>query len=154
MIESAVMRQGGRVISAAGEGTGDDAPTSILFRRMIDAFGEYERLIIAARTRAALREKRARGERAGAIPYGKRLDPASPARSKKSGLPAGLETDPVEQMALNFIRRWHEEGVSFREIARKLDQEGIPTKGGAPWRQSTVHSLLARIKREEASSPG
>lgn len=154
MVESAVMKQGGRVISAAGEGTGDDAPTSILFRRMIDAFGEYERLLIAARTRAALREKKARGERAGAIPYGLRIDPASPVRSRKSGLPAGLVTDQVEAQAIEFVKRWHAEGLSFRAIAKRLDAEGIPTKGGQPWRQSTVHSLLRRLEREAASQPG
>lgn len=155
MIESAVIRQGGRVMSAAGEGTGDDSPTSILFRRMIDAFGEYERLIIAARTRAALREKKARGERSGAVPYGKRIDPTSPARSRKSGSPAGLVEDATELMAICFIRRWRDEGLSFRAIARRLDDEGIPTKGvrgGRSWRASTVHSLLRRLQREEETS--
>src|SRR5262249_7997433 len=73
MIEAAVRRRGGRILSAAGEGTDDDDPASILMRRMIDAFAEYERLIIAARTRAALRAKSARGERAGHVPYPCRL---------------------------------------------------------------------------------
>ena len=70
MIESAVQRKGARIMSAAGEGTGSDSPSDILMRRIIDAFAEYERLIIGARTKAALRAKKARGERVGGIPYG------------------------------------------------------------------------------------
>src|SRR5580693_3786511 len=73
MIEAAVQRAGARVVSAAGEGTESDDPASVLMRRIIDAFGEYERLLIKARTRAALRAKKARGERYGQVPYGRRL---------------------------------------------------------------------------------
>lgn len=42
-------------------------------RRIVDAFVEYERLVIRARTRAALTVKRSRGERIGGIPYGHQL---------------------------------------------------------------------------------
>src|SRR4051794_29255249 len=70
MIEAAVRRKKGRIISAAGEGTEDDEPSSILMRRMVDAFSEYERLVIKARTRAALRAKKRRRERTGGVPYG------------------------------------------------------------------------------------
>src|SRR5690606_20526464 len=72
MIERLAARHGARVVSAAGEGEGDD-PASSLMRRMIDAFAEYERAILKARTKAALAVKKARGERVGSIPYGKRL---------------------------------------------------------------------------------
>ena len=69
MIESAVQRKGARIVSAAGEGTDSDSPTDVLMRRMVDAFAEYERLIIGARTKAALQAKKQRGERTGSIPY-------------------------------------------------------------------------------------
>jgi len=48
MIERAVIRKGARIVSAAGEGTESNDPSNILMRRMIDAFAEYERLIIGA----------------------------------------------------------------------------------------------------------
>ena len=73
MIEAAVKRQGCRIVSAAGEGTEDDDPTSVLMRRIIDAFAEYERLIIKARTRAALAAKKRRGQRTGSVPFGSDL---------------------------------------------------------------------------------
>src|SRR4051812_7081165 len=73
MIESAVGREKCRIVSAAGEGTENDEPTNVLMRRMVDAFAEYERLIIKARTRAALAAKRRRGERTGQVPWGATL---------------------------------------------------------------------------------
>jgi Resolvase, N terminal domain len=65
MIERAVQRKGGRIVSAAGEGTENDDPSSILMRRMVDALAEYERLVIKARTKATLGSKRKRGEKTG-----------------------------------------------------------------------------------------
>src|SRR6516165_6562393 len=70
MIEAAVRRRGARIVSAAGEGTENDGPTDVLMRRIVDAFAEYERLVIRARTKAALGAKKKRGERVGGIPYG------------------------------------------------------------------------------------
>ena len=65
MIERLAERKGARILSAAGEGTEGSDPASMLQRRILDAFSEYERLIIGARTKAALKAKRARGEAAG-----------------------------------------------------------------------------------------
>ena len=48
MVEKEVRRKGARIISAAGEGTDSDNPSDILMRRMVDAFSEYERLLIRA----------------------------------------------------------------------------------------------------------
>ena len=144
MIEAAVRRRGGRILSAAGEGTDDDDPASILMRRMIDAFAEYERLIIAARTRAALRAKSARGERAGQVPYGHRLSGNGP-RSRKRGLPTGLEPDQAEVATIALMVELRAAGRSLRAIARELDRRGHRTKRGKPWRQSTVHDVLRRV---------
>ena len=43
LIQKLVERKGARIVSAAGEGSDDDGPTSILMRQIIDAFGQYER---------------------------------------------------------------------------------------------------------------
>jgi DNA invertase Pin-like site-specific DNA recombinase len=55
LVERLISRKGARLVSAAGEGTDSDDPTAILMRRIVDAFSEYERLLIGARTKAALR---------------------------------------------------------------------------------------------------
>jgi len=135
MIEAAVRRKGGRIVSAAGEGTDDDSPSSVLMRRMVDAFAEYERLIIKARTRAALTAKKRRGERTGGVPFG--LDLA------EDGV--ALVENPAELEALATIRRLKAEGLSLRRIAAELDRLGIPPKQGGPaWSHTAVAKLLQR----------
>lgn len=133
MIESAVARKGARIVSAAGEGTDGDDPASVLMRRMIDAFAEYERLLIGARTKAALGAKKARGERTGAVPYGYRL--ASD----------GVHLDPIakEQKVIAEARRLHKAGQSLRAIARELDRRGVVSRSGKTFLAEQVKRLLA-----------
>ena len=135
MIEAAVKRAGARIVTAAGEGTESDDPASVLMRRIIDAFGEYERLLIKARTRAALRAKKARGERYGQVPYGRRL----------AGDGIRLELDQAEASTVALIVELRAAKRSLRAIAGELDRRNIPTKSGRPWKHSTVHDVLRRV---------
>jgi DNA invertase Pin-like site-specific DNA recombinase len=133
MIEAAIARKGGRIVSAAGEGTDDDSPSSILMRRMVDAFAEYERLIIKARTRAALAAKKRRGERTGGVPFGRDLAADGVA----------LVENPAELAALATLRGLKARGLSLRAIAAELDRLGIPPKKGGPaWSHTAVQKLL------------
>ena len=101
MIEASVLRKGARIVSASGEGTENEDPSSILMRRMVDAFGEYERLIIKSRTRAALQTKKAKGERVGYVPFGHRL--------ADDGI--HLEIDELEQEILQQLRDLRRDGL-------------------------------------------
>lgn len=136
MIERLVGRKGARVVSAAGEGTDQEGPTGELMRTIVDAFAQYERALIATRTRLALRAKRARGERAGEIPFGYTL-----AEDGKT-----LAAVPAELEALAFARDRRESGASFRLIARELLASGISTKKGGAWHPETVRSMLAHAR--------
>jgi DNA invertase Pin-like site-specific DNA recombinase len=133
MIEAAVARKKCRIISAAGEGTESDDPSAVLMRRMVDAFAEYERLIIKARTRAALSAKRRRGERTGQVPFGSSL-----AADGKTLVPAEGELRALEDM-----RRWRAAGCTLRAIADRLTALGIRPKNGAGrWCHASVRHLL------------
>jgi site-specific DNA recombinase len=144
MIESAATRKGCRVVSAAGEGTADDDPASVLMRRMIDAFAEYERLIIKARTRAALAAKRRRGERTGQTPYGMTVVDDG-RRSKRSNLPVALVVEPAEAAVVAEVKALAAAGWSLRRIARTLDARGVrPKSGGPSWSHTSVRSLIRR----------
>jgi site-specific DNA recombinase len=72
MAELQVQRLGARVASADGMGNGDD-PGSRLMRDVGLAAARFERAMIAARTKAALGVKKARGECTGTPPYGWRV---------------------------------------------------------------------------------
>jgi DNA invertase Pin-like site-specific DNA recombinase len=144
LIEAAVIRQGGRVVSAAGEGTEGDDPTSILMRRIVDAFAEYERLVIKSRTRAALAAKRKRGQRTGSIPIGMML--VDDGARSKTDRPLALVASPEDLAMMALVRQLKDSGLSLRRIAAELDRRGIPTKlGGDRWYASTIAVILKRI---------
>lgn len=132
MIESAVKRKGARIVSAAGEGSDGDSPTDILMRRMVDAFAEYERLVIGARTKSALQAKKARHERVGSIPYGHRLDDDGKT----------LIADRDEQAILAQVRQLQAEGLSLRAIAARLETAGHRPRGNG-WHPQTIKNILA-----------
>jgi site-specific DNA recombinase len=132
MVEAAVARKGARLVSAAGEGTEGDSPTDMLMRRLIDAFSEFERHCIGARTRAAMQAMRTRGERVSRSRYGFRFD--------QDGrlVPVAAEQAVIEQM-----RQLRAAGHSLRDIAAELTRQGITTaEGKARWTHTTVNSIL------------
>jgi len=128
MAEAAAGRVGARVVSAAGEGTDADGPADILMRRMVDAFAEYERLIIGARTKAALAVKRAKGQRVGSVPYGYRLADDG----------THLQPDEPEQRTVAFVRRYRGKGLTLRAIGQRLHRKGILPRSGKRWHPQTV----------------
>ena len=134
MIESAVKRKGARIISAAGEGTDSDSPTDILMRRMVDAFAEYERLIIGARTKAALQAKKARNESTGYIAYGYQLSDDG----------VHVEECLEEQATLRKVELLRQSGMSLRKVADELNQLGIFKRGGEKWNHVNLHSVCKR----------
>ena len=133
MIESAVRRKGCSIVSVAGEGTEDDEPTSLLMRRMVDAFAEYERLIIGFRTKSALAVKKANGERMGHVPFGYKV-----VKEKN------IEECEEEQKILSKMQSLKKEGLSVREIAKYLNNENLLNRGLKTWNHSSVHRMVSR----------
>jgi DNA invertase Pin-like site-specific DNA recombinase len=131
MFERLAERKGARIVSAAGEGTDTNDPTSRLMRQIVDSFAEYERAIIRARTRAALAVKKARGERVGGIPFGYQL-----AEDKRL-----LQPYPPEQRALAVLRELRAAGYTYRAIAQELNRQGFRSRTGGPWVPQSVHML-------------
>lgn len=132
MTEAAVARKGARIVSAAGEGSDDDSPAGQLMRRLVDCFGEYERAVIASRTKAALGAKKARGERVGQIPYGYRL--------AADGV--HLDADPAERAVIAEARRLAAAGLSFRAVAAELFRLGHLSRTGKPFAHPQVKNML------------
>lgn len=148
VVERMVAKRGGRVVSVAGEGTDSDDATSILMRRIVDAFSEHERLVIAARTRAALQAKRRRGERVGRVPLGFSLAaPETSATMSRAGLPTQLLPVPEQLSVLERILSERAAGKSMRAIAKGLTDDGIPTATGASvWSHATIQRVAQRFR--------
>ena len=125
MVETEVRKVGAKIISAAGEGEGDD-PASALMRRMIDAFNEYERALIIARTVAALAVKKRASQRTGSVPYGWQV--AEDGRT--------LVAHDGERETVTYIRGLSNEGLSLREIAARLLAEGRTLRNVTTWKHA------------------
>jgi site-specific DNA recombinase len=134
MLEAAVARKGARIASCAGEGTESEDPSQILMRRMVDAFGEYERLIIKSRTSAALQAKKAKGQRVGFIPFGHRL--------AADGI--HLEIDELEQEILAQVRELRRNGLSYREISQEMNNKKAFNRGGKEWSHVSVYNMIQK----------
>lgn len=136
MIERAVERKKARLVSASGDVSDSNDPTSILMKRMVDAFAEYERLIIGARTKAALQVKKKKGERVGHIPFGLGLS--------EDGV--HLEKNEEESQILEQIRSLRTQGLSLREIATEMNLRKAFNRGGNEWN----HVSILRVMKNAA----
>jgi DNA invertase Pin-like site-specific DNA recombinase len=109
------------------------------------ALAEKERALIAARTRAALAQRKAQG-----VLLGNRTNYAEAAAKGRA-----VNTAVAGAFARNVlpvIRQIQASGItSLRGIARALDARGIATARGGAWEARTVANLL---RRDEPWSPG
>jgi DNA invertase Pin-like site-specific DNA recombinase len=112
-VEKMAQEAGARVVTADGVSAAD-TPEGALMRTMLDAFAQYERALIRARTRAALAVKRGRLEYTGGPrPFGfRRGEGKSPT------------ADVSEQAALSRARELRGSGLTLRAIAQALHAEG------------------------------
>ena len=100
------------------------------------AMAEHERNMISERTKAALKAAKERGVKLGGF-RGVKVDPA-------------LGTAAKKERAMSFNTRVGEaigelqtEGVtSLSELARRLNEQGIPTSRGRAWRATQVARVL------------
>lgn len=132
MIEATVNRTGARIVSASGEGTESNDPSAVLMRRMVDAFSEYERLIIGARTKAALAAKKSRGERTGGIPYGYSLD--------ANGI--NLVENKGEMAAKTLATSLRNDGRGFTAIAKTLADRGMFSRNGKVFQAVQIQRMI------------
>lgn len=134
-IEKEAKKRQARIVSAAGEGTESDDPSAVLMRTIVDAFAEYERSMIGVRTTAALAQKKARGERAGEIPFGANL-----AADRQH-----LQTNAAEVKAIEIMHELRRRGYSLRAICAELEARNVKTKkGNTNWQAKTVARILNR----------
>ena len=98
------------------------------------AVAQWEREAIGERTRDALHHKIRKGERVGKVRYGYVLG-----EDGKTLIPSEDEQFGIETMKLLRAK-----GYSLRQIAQALNDRGIRTKSGAPWRHTAVERILGR----------
>jgi DNA invertase Pin-like site-specific DNA recombinase len=141
LVERELQKRGARLVSAAGEGTEADDPTSVFLRRTLDAVGELERGMIRARTKAALLAKRKRGER---------FTRHAPTGFRWEG--DRLQADPREQQVLDAIAEAITCGcgLSLRCIAARLAEQGLVSRSGKPFTATAIRRMREQLVKAAA----
>lgn len=102
-----------------------------LVLNMLITVAQWERETIGERTKAALNQKRARGEFTGGhVPYGYRQENGK------------LIVDKAEKATLAKMKKWRAQGVRLRAICDRLNEAAIPTRAGGAWKPGTVDKLI------------
>jgi DNA invertase Pin-like site-specific DNA recombinase len=110
-------REHGWRLIALDLGVDFSTPQGKLVGNQMISFAEYEAEIIGARTKDALRVKRAEGK--------------------------AISRPTIPADVAKRIRRQHRAGWSLAKIAAKLNADGIPTaRGGSEWHRSTVRGVV------------
>lgn len=110
---------------------------------ILASISQWEREVIGERTKEALSYKKSQGLRTGNVPFGYKLDDTSTEVSKKTGAPAKLIEDPIEQEALAIVRELRSQGMSIRAMVEELNKRNVPTAKGGRWHIKTVQRALA-----------
>jgi DNA invertase Pin-like site-specific DNA recombinase len=131
LVEQLANRAGAVVVSAAGEGEGND-PAAALMRTMLDAFAQYERALIGARTKAALAVKKKKGECVGTVPYGWQLGEDR----------VRLERCEPEQAVIVECRALRADGWTLRAIGAELERRGLTPRNGGRWDAKQVSRIV------------
>jgi len=118
------------LVDLGGQSVNTGSSMGKMMLTMLAGFAEFERNMIAERTTAALRHKRAHGEVYNHVPYG---------YVAKDGK---LVSDATEQAVIARMATLRAEGVSYHRIADTLNASETATKHGGVWRAQTVKNIV------------
>ena len=112
---------------------------------IISAISQYEAELIAARTKASLQAKKARGFKLG--------NPEHLLEKHQVAIQNSIRTcrvkadnNPNNKRAVAMLRIFVKENRSYSEMANILNQEGFVTSRGCSFTKSTVYKLIKRYK--------
>ena len=141
-IERDVIKRGGRIESATGEGeiSKTMSPEETMKIGMMRLFAEFERNVIKARTSAGMKYRQSNGEvmtRKDQLPYGWQTDPANNLK---------MIRNKAEQLVGELIVRMRDSGNSWRKIAELLKKEGAVFRNRPSWHHTTIRNIYLRFK--------
>ncbi|MCP4308030.1 MAG: recombinase family protein [bacterium] len=120
-------QQKGWHVVALDLGVDTSTPSGEMIANVMASFAQFERRMIGQRTREALAVKKAQGVRIGRPPA-------------------------TEGSTIRRMRELRAEGLSYRRVARQLDEEGHSTAhGAARWDGSTVRRTLIRASSQPST---
>ena len=110
---------------------------------IISAISQYEAELTAARTKAALQAKKARGFRLGNPEH--LLDKHEEAiQNSIKTCKAKADSNPNNKRAIALLRTLVKEERTYQEMAEILNREGFVSSHGCSFTKSTVYKLIKR----------
>lgn len=117
-------------VNMGGQSLNSSTPMGKAMIAILGTIAELERNMIAERVKTVLNHKKNNLHVYSREVYGyKNIDGV-------------MIPDQEEMKAVNIIKSLHSKGKSLRYIAEVLNNEGYPTKGGAPWIHTSVNGIL------------
>ncbi|MBL9008818.1 MAG: recombinase family protein [Myxococcales bacterium] len=110
-------------------------------------YNQFEREVISERTRDALQHMMKQGVRLGPAPYGYEFSHDTDGNGRRLLVPLA-----DEQEVLHKIRDMRAEGLKLHQIARLLNEKGIPARRDGLWRAQRLSILLRRQGTEQVRS--
>jgi len=144
-------RSHGVALVSLSEALDTSTPTGKLVVHILGAVSQWERETIALRTKDALQWKRDSGLVAGTVPYGfDRVDSVVDAETGK--LKGGrIVRNEAEYAVACRIVGLVDADWTLRDIAKLLNDEGIPAKKGGRWHISTLGRLIGHRHMYESA---
>lgn len=130
LVEREVEKSGGKVCTVDGRSDGD-GPYDRFMRRIMDANAELEREITAARTKSTLAMMKARGQRVGSVPYGKKM------------VDGAMVDDSVELAVVALAKTLSNSGYSLRKIGEHLSTVGHHPRNGGTWGPEQIKRMVS-----------
>lgn len=129
----------------------DNPHANRLLIHILAAIAEDEARRISERTKDALAAAKRRGTKLGSSRPGHwegrehLRDKALKLAVKAAAVSHRKETDKAYEPILEDLRQWRREGLSTRQIAAKLNEEGHVTRTGCKWNAGQVSRVLNRF---------
>ena len=135
-------KSGADLVSLTEDLNTTSAAGKMLFR-LLAVFAEFERDLISERTSSALQHMRNEGKRVGAVPFGFDL----------AGDGETLVESAREQTTIVQMIAWRNEGLTLREIVKRLSSRRIRSKQGLQWHPKTVRDVIFAARSRPKTSP-
>lgn len=139
-----LIRERGATLKTLDVDSMEDTPESIFQRTLLDAVASFEKAKIRARTKAVLMSKRNRNLVCGNVSLGQQkfVD--------ENGLKQ-LVTNDEEQSKIDLVRSWRAEGLTFREMQARCEEQGIETRQGFTPTLTTLQRWTHGVKMSKKS---
>lgn len=135
-----------RQLVSVGEQLDTSTAAGRLTCNLLVSVAQWERETIAERTRAAMRQKKAKGQSTGVAPFGYRKETDKNTEKKI------LVPDAVEHPILDRMKKLRGEGLGWSAIAEALNAEGLPNRSGrvGTWTPAHVYKILDKTPKNAA----